>query len=254
MTGPVRKEPPFDPDTESLDAALDGRVSLIQPRGGYRFSVDAVLLADFAGPAKSPGFAVDLGTGCGVVALLLLHQGKAARVAGVEIQPELAALARRNAILNHRETAFEVVDGDLRAIAGLFPAQCAGLVVANPPFHPVGAGRDNPVRQEAVARREHACELADVVRAAKHLLCGRGRACFVYPAPRLHDLFAALAAAGLRGRRMRAVHPRPGEPARLILLEADAGRRSAFLVESPLTLETADGVYTVEADAILRGK
>ena len=201
----------YNPERESLDAALNGKVRLLQPLRGYRFSVDAVLLADFVPFSRKQRRIVDLGCGVGVVPLILLQQGKVWNALGVEVQTELAELACRNVELNNCTDKLNILHGDLRRIRDLLPPQSADAVTANPPFYPVASGRDNPSEQKAIARREHLCRMTDVVAAAKYLVTNRGRVYFIYPACRLYELFTVLQAQHLPPRRLRLVHPRQGE-------------------------------------------
>ncbi len=254
MTEELEQALDYNPETESLDAALNGKVRLLQPLRGYRFSVDAVLLADFVPFSQKKQRIVDLGCGVGVIPLILLQQGKAQGALGVEIQTELAELARRNVELNEVKDRLSILHGDVRRIRDLLPPQSADVVTANPPFYPVGSGRDNPSEQKAIARREHQCRMVDVVAAAKYLVTNKGRAFFIYPASRLYELFTVLQTHHLPPRRLRLVYPRMGEDARLALVEAIATRLPELQILPPLFLERSDGEYTEEAAAILAGK
>jgi tRNA1Val (adenine37-N6)-methyltransferase len=192
---------------------LRGRLAIWQPRQGYRFSVDPLLLVDFVAAAgRRFARAYDLGTGAGVIALGLALAEPAARITAVELQPRLAALARRNAVENGLAERVSVVEldlGDARAARAL-PGASAELVACNPPFRPLGEGSFNPDDEEAIARHELRLTLADVAAQARRLLVPGGRAALVYPAERLPSLLATLDGAGLRPLRLRLVHPRPG--------------------------------------------
>ena len=196
------------------DAALDGRVTLWQHRRGYRFSVDAVLLGVFCRPARG-GLGADLGTGCGVVGLVLLARGAARRVVGVELQADLARLARRNARENRDQGTLSVVRADLRRRPLPLAAGCFDLVVSNPPFFRLASGRRSPDPERAVARDERALPLADLLRAARWLLRTGGRFGVVYPAPRLAELLTGARDVGLEPKRLRLVHPKIGLVQRL---------------------------------------
>ncbi|NDY42467.1 tRNA1(Val) (adenine(37)-N6)-methyltransferase [Dissulfurirhabdus thermomarina] len=214
--------------------AADG-LRLLQPRRGYRFSLDALLLADFA--RLRPGDRVaDLGTGCGVVALVLARRHPRITVTAVEIQPRLAALARENARRNGLDRRVSVVEADMAGLPAEVPAGTFDHVVANPPFRPPGAGRLCPDPEEAQARHEIRVDLGGLVAAARRLLRPGGRLTLVYAAERAVDLLTALRGARIEPKRLRWVHPGPGAPARLLLVEAcrDAGVELAVL--PPLVL------------------
>jgi len=234
-----------------VDGALGGALTLVQPRTGYRFSVDAVLLARFAAETRVSAV-LDLGCGCGVVGLSLLALGSADRLEGVDIQPEMIACARESARRSRVESraVFRVADFRERngspAVGG-FP-----LVVSNPPYRPSGSSRVSPRPAVAVARHEVCGSVADLARAAAGALECRGRFCVVYPATRLPDLLGACSGVGLQPRVLRCVHPRLGEPARLVLLRCSKGGGEGLVVRPPLVLHgDENGQYSPEAASLL---
>jgi tRNA1Val (adenine37-N6)-methyltransferase len=236
---------------ETLDTICS--VNVLQNAEGYRFNVDAVLLAEFAGSVLEPSMKVmDLGTGTGVIGLLLAKEFGLKRVVGLEIQNSLFELALRNVRLNRCEHQMTMVQGDLRHIADYFPAQSFQSVVANPPYRAASKGRTNPHPERALARHEVGCTLQDVVMAAEHLLEERGSFFVVYPAVRLVDLVCALEDVHLKPKRMRWVHPREGQPAKLLLLQAQRRGRGELTVEPPLFLHPArSSAYTAEVQRML---
>ena len=198
-----------------------------------------------------PPFArvVDLGAGVGVIGLGLLGRDPAATATLVELQPRLAALARRNAADNGLGARATVVEGD---IAGGLPLPGAAfeLAVCNPPYRTLEEGPASPDAEAAVAQHELRLTLPALAAEMRRLLVPLGRAAVVFPAARLPALFAALDGAGLRPLRLRAVHPRAEEPANRVLVEAHKGARGPLVVEPPLVLRDAAG-YTPEAARIL---
>jgi len=206
---------------------------LSQPARGYRYSVDSLLLVDFAARGRAR-LCLDLGTGSGVLAIRLLEREACARAVGIERQPELAACARDNARARGLTDRFAVVEGVLRRVVRAEAPGRFDLVVANPPFYRRGTGRPGPSSSRARARHEHDTTLADFVAAARHALGKRGRFCLVLPADRLPDLTALGRAAGLEPKRLRFVHAAPDRPARILLCEATAGKRGGLVVEPPL--------------------
>ena len=225
---------------ETCDELLRGRLRLLQPARGPRVSLDALFLADFAATRCGPrlGRVLDLGCGNGVIALALAGHDREARFVGIELQPALADLARKNAALNGCQDRVEVVEGDLRGRLKV-PAAGFDLVVTNPPYTAAGAGR-TPRPDRAAARQELTCTLADVVSAARRYLRPRGGLALVFPAERLPDLLALLVGAGVRPRVLRPVHSLGDEPARRVLVWAVAGYRGGVTVEPPLVVHAAD--------------
>jgi tRNA1Val (adenine37-N6)-methyltransferase len=243
------------------DALFGGSVVLFQPRrgAGYRTNVDALLLAGFAAtpaapPSSSrsavrislrpPPIAFDLGAGVGAVGLALLRFGAARRVVFVEIDELSAAMARRNLDANGWTDRGEVVRGDVNDVARARRGEAA-LVVCNPPYVAPGRGR-----VPAAQARARSGNLTTFITAARQLTGRRARACFVYPAQELGVLLAGLAAEGLHAKRMRFVHGTPAAPARVVLVEARAGRPGGLCVMPPLVERGARG-YTPEMETLL---
>ncbi len=237
-------------DGETLDAILGGAITLAQPRRGYRFSIEAILLARFA-TAKPRDRVLDLGAGCGVVAITLATIGGVKQAVALEIQPAMAALARRNAALNKLPNV-SVICADLRSrrIAGLAPASF-DLVVANPPFHAIRTGRDSPDASRRVARGESAASLADFARAARRSVRNGGRVAVVFAASRAAELIATMRSNRLEPKRIRFVHPRAELAASALMIEARADGGAEVIIEAPLMLHDRAGRYTDEARAML---
>ncbi len=233
---------------ETIDGICRGEVLVIQRKAGYRFAIDAMLLASFAGTPR--GRVCELGTGCGIVSLVLASRGVRA-IDALELQPALFALALRNVSLNRRGEQVRVVHGDLRALKGVLRAREYDLVVSNPPYVPLRAGVVNPGTERAVARHEVSCTPAGLAQAARHLLKDGGALKVIFPASRLIELTAALDAAGVHGRRIRLVHPVPGRPAKMVLVEALRNRPGALEVLPPLYLFAEGGGPTAEAREII---
>ncbi|MGH7933591.1 MAG: tRNA1(Val) (adenine(37)-N6)-methyltransferase [Candidatus Binataceae bacterium] len=225
---------------------------VVQPRDGYRFSIDAVLLARFV-RVSARDRVLELGAGCGVVAAILaaLHQPR--EVVALEIQPELAAMAARNAELNGLG-ALTALCADLRVrhIDGITPATF-DAVVANPPYRTLRSGRESPNPSRRLARGEGAATLTDFVAAAHRYATGGARVAFVFAAARSAELIGALRTRALEPKRIRFVHPRAGLPATTILVEARKGGGVEAAIEPPLFLYDTPGVYSTEARALLEG-
>jgi tRNA1Val (adenine37-N6)-methyltransferase len=217
---------------ESMDAFMEGRLRLIQSRSGYRFSIDAVFLAQFV--STKPGdVVVDLGTGCGIIALMLLQRRHIRYAVGLEIQRDLADQARRNVLLNGLEGNMGVILGDIRR-PPLAPGK-ADVVVCNPPYRPKASGRINPDPQRALARHEIRASLDDILGAASKLLRAKGRLAIIYPATRLTDLLVRMRGLDLEPKRLRVVHPAMALEAKLVLVEATRGGRAGMKILPPLT-------------------
>lgn len=226
--------------------------------GGLRFvwddqlfppGTDTFLLSSL--PRLRPGLRVcDLGSGTGLLGLLLLQRQRKLNVTGVELHPGAAALMERAAAENGLSDRLTACRGDLREIRSLLPAGQFDLAACNPPYYPAQSGK---LPQEAAAqdaRAETACTLADVCTAAGWLLRWGGALCLVHKPERLTDLLCSLRDAALEPKRLRAVCRRMGDSPSLVLLEARRGGKPGLAWEPPLVLETAEGRPTAELDRI----
>ncbi len=231
---------------ETLDTLFGGRLKILQKKRGYRFSIDALLLAHFAEPGPDDRV-VDLGTGCGIVPLILIFRKKLKRITGVEIQPSLADLARRNAVLNRCSSRFRVWEEDLGRLDQRTKRENFDLVLTNPPYRRVGSGRVNPQTEKAVARHELQTTLEEVLRAAHYLLKDKGRLAMIYPASRVADLMRGLSKYRLEPKRVQFVHSREEEEARLVLVEALKEGHAQVKVLPPFFLYDSSGEYRPSA-------
>jgi tRNA1Val (adenine37-N6)-methyltransferase len=229
------------------------QLTIAQSPEGYRFSLDAFLLADFVSDCP-PGPLLDLGTGCGVVALLLARRFPQVGIVGLELQDTLITVARQNIVRNSLEHQVALVRADARQARNILPAGVFGTVVCNPPYRIVGRGRLNPNLTKAMARHELTLTLAQLLQACRHLLRARGLLVMVYHPSRLPELCARLAEAQLCPRRIRLVHSTLQAPASMVLVEAVRGGRDILTVLPPLAVHDARGSYTPEMQAIFQGR
>ncbi len=222
------------------DALFDGDLLLYQFQGGYRFSIDAVILAGMT-RVQATDRVIDLGTGCGVVPLILAHRKRGRAWVGIEIQPDLAELARRNVVANSWGALIHILEMDFREVAGHFAPGAFDLVVSNPPYRRLTSGRINPNPQRAVARHELTASLEDVCTAASFLLSDGGRMALVYPASRLAHLMVVICRHGFAPKRLTSIHSRQQSPAKLVHLECRKAGGEELQVEPPLYVYQANG-------------
>ncbi len=228
---------------ETLEPFGQGRFWLLQKRRGYRFSLDAVLLAGLS--VLRPGEqAVDLGAGCGIISLLLAQRYPDCTFVGVEYQESLAKLAAQNVVLNDFSHQIRIIRGDMRSLSAYFSPASVPVVVSNPPYRPVTAGRLNPNAERALARHEISGTLLTVAQTANYLLIPGGRLFLIYPAWRLVTLLSLLRREKLEPKTLRLIHSRPSENAVLVWLEARRGSGEELHVLPPLVIYGPDGRYT----------
>ncbi len=216
---------------ESFDEFIDGRLKLIQSKTGYRFSVDAILLSQFV-TIKRGDRVVDLGTGCGIIPLVLLLTRPVGYTIGLEIQKDLADQAARNTVLNGYESKMGVILGDIKHPP--FAPSSADVVTCNPPYRPKNSGRINPDLQRAIARHEMLASLDDILNAASRTLRPKGRLAMIYSAVRLVEVLVRMRGFNLEPKRIRIVYPGMESEAKLALVEASLGGRKGLKVLPPL--------------------
>ncbi|HMB15029.1 MAG TPA: tRNA1(Val) (adenine(37)-N6)-methyltransferase [Pelovirga sp.] len=240
--------------TDTLDQLIPGNFHLWQAKRGHRYSIDAILLARFVGLEKCRQIA-DLGTGNGVLPLLLAHLSAVEKICGFELQPGMVQRARHNIEINGLGKRISIYEGDVRQMSGLYPGATMDLVVSNPPYRAAASGRIAPDEERALARHELAGNIADFAVAASWLLKPKGRFAVVYLTERLHLLFGALTRAGIEPKRLRMVHATADSAARLVLLEGVKAGCAGLQVEKPLILYVgcqAERRYTEEVEQMYR--
>ncbi len=232
-------------ENERIDDLQRNGYQIIQNRDGFCFGMDAVLLSGFA--LVKPGEkAVDLGTGTGIIPLLLEAKNQGLHYTGLEIQEAMADMARRSVALNHLEEKISIVTGDIKEASRLFGAASFDVVTSNPPYMNDSHGLKNPELPKAIARHEVLCTLHDVTREAAKLLRPGGRFYMVHRPHRLVEIITALKSYGLEPKRMKQVHPYVDREANMVLIEAVRGGRSMIKVEAPVIVYKEPGVYTDE--------
>ena len=234
----------------SLDTLRKYDLCIRQPEHGYRFSLDALLLTDFVRmPAEAA--VADLGTGCGVIPIVLARIHKNARFVAFENNSDIAVLASENVRVNGLDGRVEIVDDDIINIRHRFPVSSFDVVVSNPPFRSPRSGKTSPLAGRDVARHETTAGLADFLATAKYLVKPGGRICFIYPPSRLAEFIRCAAELKLALLRLRMVHGTVGVGAKMFLAELAKGRRGDVSVEAPLVVYDETGDYTAEVARML---
>ena len=230
---------------ERLDDLQRNGYQIIQKKNGFCFGMDAVLLSGFA-RVKQGEKAIDLGTGTGIIAILLEAKYEGEHYTGLEIQDEMADMAARSVALNHLEEKVSIVKGDIKEASRLFGAASFDVVTSNPPYMNDAHGLKNPDLPKAISRHEVLCTLDDVTREAARLLRPGGRFYMVHRPHRLIEIITALTKYKLEPKRMKMVHPFVEKDANMVLIEAVRGGKSMIKVEAPIVVYQEPGVYTQE--------
>lgn len=230
---------------ERIDELHRNGYRIIQRENAFCFGMDAVLLSGFA--AVKPGEkALDLGTGTGIIPILLEAKTEGKHFTGLEIQEEMAEMASRSVKLNGLEEKIDIITGDIKEAGRIFGGASFDVVTTNPPYMNDSHGLKNPELPKAIARHEVLCTLDDVVREGARVLRPGGRFYMVHRPHRLIELITALTKYRLEPKRMKMVHPFVDKEANMVLIEAVRGGRSMIKVEKPLIVYKEPGVYTDE--------
>ncbi len=230
---------------ERADDLNRNNYKIIQNTGKFCFGMDGVLLSGFA-KVLSGEKVLDLGTGTGIIPILLEAKTEGLHFTGLEIQEESADMARRSVAMNGLEDKIDIMIGDIKEASVLFGSASFDVVTSNPPYMNHGHGLVNPGDAKAIARHEVLCTLEDVVREAGRLLKPGGRFYLVHRPFRLVEIINKLTAHKLEPKRMKLVHPYSGKEPNMVLLECVKGGRSRLTVEAPLIVYREPGIYTDE--------
>lgn len=244
----MNKEPELK-ENERIDDLERNGYRIIQSPDRFCFGMDAVLLAGFAA-AKETDRILDLGTGTGIIPILMEARYKAASLTGLEIQEDSADMARRSVELNCLTDKIDIVTGDIKEADSLFAAASFDVITSNPPYMIGEHGLKNPESAKAIARHEVLCAFDDVARVTGTLLKPGGKFYLIHRPFRLAEIFATLGKYKLEPKRMRMVYPYVDREPNMVLIEAVRGGNPRMTVEKPLIIYDAPNVYNPEITEI----
>lgn len=233
---------------ECLDDLQNG-LFIIQKQNGFKFGIDAVLLSDFAKDTRSKN-TLDLCTGTGIVPLLLSVKTDTPRICGLEIQEEIAQMAKRSVEYNKIGKRVEIVEGDLKSAMEIYGRCSFDKITCNPPYMKKGTAVRNEIDTKSISRHEVMCTLDDIMRVSRELLVSKGRFFMIHRPSRLADILCAMRKYRVEPKRIRFIHPEVNKAPNLVLVEGmkDGGEELKFL--PPLYVYNEDGTYTEEIDII----
>ena len=232
-------------DGERIDELHRNHYQIIQNPDKFCFGMDAVLLSGFA-KIKEGERVLDLGTGTGIIPILLEAKTKGKHFTGLEIQEESADMACRSVALNHLEEKIRIVTGDIKEAKQIFGAASFDVVTSNPPYMNHNHGLENPQLPKAIARHEILCSLDDVLNQAAKVLKPNGRFYLVHRPFRLAEIFETMKKYKLEPKRMKLVHPYIDKEPNMVLIEALKGGKPMVTIEAPLIVYKEPNVYTDE--------
>ncbi len=239
----------FSPEIYDLSPFLNEKTLFYQKKDGFRFGTDTFLLADFI-RVKGKEKVIDLGTGCGVIPILLLKKYPRLKAVGIDILEENVKLSLKNAEINRVGLRFRAVRANVKDIKSFFKPQSFDIAVSNPPFIETNRGSVSSKSHRAIARQEIAATLEDFIAAAQYLLRNKGKFYLLLPVHRFADSIELLRKYRLEPKRLRFIHPEEGKNANLFLLESVKSGGKGLEVEFPLIVykDAKNKVYTKEVE------
>ena len=232
-------------ENERVDELQRNGYRIIQDPNRFCFGMDAVLLSGFA-HAKTGDHVLDLGTGTGIIPILMEAKTEAEKLVGLEIQPDSADMALRSVHLNSLQDKIEIITGDIKEASNLFPKSSFDVITSNPPYMIGQHGLVNPHNEKAIARHEILCTLEDVISQAAALLKPGGNFFLVHRPFRLVEIMNLLTKYHLEPKRMQLVYPYIDKEPNMVLVEANRGGKSRLTVEKPLIVYESKDKYTNE--------
>lgn len=233
-------------NNERIDDLQLNNLKIIQNKDGFCYGIDSVLLSDFAKEISTGSQVLDLGTGTGILGILLCGKTKLSKIYGVEIQEEVCQMARRSISLNNLGDKFEVINQNIKDLNNTFKENTFDAIVSNPPYKKENSGLKNESKTKLISRHEVTASLEDFIRVSSRLLKNNCSLYMVHRPERLSDLFYLLKKYNLEPKKLRLVHSYSGSKPKLILVKAIKNAKSFLNIEEPLIIYHQDGSYTDE--------
>lgn len=231
---------------ERIDDLEYKGLKIVQNTEGFCFGMDSVLLSDFAKKIKANSTVVDLGTGTGIIGILLSAKTKAKKIIGIEIQKNVYEMAKKSVKINNLEEKFKIINDDIKNINMYIKNNSIDVVVTNPPYKKKDCGLTNYNETKLISRHEIKCTLEDIIKQSTKILKSQGEFYLVHRPERVPDIIELLRKYKLEPKTMKVVYSKISKPAKLILIKAIKNGRPFLEIEKPLIIYNEDGTYTEE--------
>ena len=233
-------------ENERIDDLEFEDLKIIQNEKGFCFGIDSVLLSDFAKEIKSNSTVVDIGSGNGIISILLSKKIKAKKIYGVEVQSDVAEMSQRSIKLNGLENIVEIINKNIKDIFDVLPKNEIDAIVTNPPYRKKGTGLENDDMSKIIARHEIECTLEDIISVSQKMLKPNGEFYMVHRADRIVDILSLMRAYKIEPKKIRYIMPYNGKAPNLLLIKGVKGAGEELKVLDPLIVYNEDGSYTDE--------
>lgn len=231
---------------ERIDDLQFNNLKIIQNSEGFCFGIDSVLLSDFAKEIRSNSKVLDLGTGTGILGILLCGKTKLSKIYGIEVQQEVSDMAKRSVLLNNLNNKFEIINDNITNLSNYFEKSSFDAIVSNPPYKKDNSGLKNEAEKKLISRHEIKATLEDFISISSDMLKSNGSLYMVHRPERLSDLFYLLKKYHLEPKKLRLVHSYQNTKPKLVLVKATKNAKSFLNIEEPLIIYNTDGSYTNE--------
>lgn len=233
-------------ENERIDDLEFKGLKIIQNKDGFCFGIDSVLISDYAKKIKKGATVVDIGTGTGIIGILLCEKSKANHIIGIEIQEEVAEMAKRSIELNNLQEKFEIKNINIKDVFKQIEPNTIDAIVTNPPYMKLNTGARNIEKKKLISRHEIECNLEDIISISYKLLKSKGEFYMVHRAERLVDIMYLLRKYKLEPKSIRFVHSKQGKEPNLILIKSVKDAGNGLKIEKPLIIYDESGNYTDE--------
>ena len=233
-------------ENERIDDLEYKNLKIIQNKEWFRFGIDSVLLSDFAKEIKKGSKVLDLGTGTGIISILLCGKTELKKIIGIEIQEDVYKMANKSILLNNLENRFEVINEDIKNLRNIFPANSIDAIVTNPPYKKENTGLKSKNMVEQISKHEILCKLEDIIKQSSFLLNNNASFYMVHRPDRIADIIELLRKYKLEPKKIRLVYPKISKEPNLVLIKATKGAKSFLKIEKPLIVYNENGEYTDE--------
>lgn len=231
---------------ERIDDLEYENLKIIQNKEWFCFGIDSILLSDFAKNIKRNSKVLDLGTGTGIIGILLCKKSKLDKIYGIELQTEVAEMAKRSILLNNLEDKFTIISENIKNISNIFENNSIDVIVTNPPYKKENTGVLNEKKQQLISRHEIECNLEDIIENSYKVLKSNGELYIVHRAERIVDIMYTLRKYKLEPKKIRFVHSRVNEAPELVLIKAVKNAKEFLKIEKPLYIYDSNNRYTKE--------
>lgn len=237
-------------DNEIIDDLELNNLKIIQNNNGFKFGIDSILLSDFAKKIKKDSTVLDIGTGTGIISILLSAKTEANKIIGIEIQREVADMAKRSVILNKLENKIEIINDDINNIEKYFENNYFDVIVTNPPYQKNNTGLKSENEKNLISRHEIKCTLEDIIKKSFKILKDKGEFYMVHRPERLVDIMYLMRKNKMEPKELRFVYPKISDKPNLILIKGIKNAKQFLKVEKPLIIYNEEGIYTKEVLSI----